>query len=237
MAENKKYDVGILGVWMGCNYGSVMTYYALNQAIKALGYSVLMVDKILPANAGRDAEYEMTHSRRFAKEHYDIAPPLKLNELKKLNELCDTFVIGSDQVWNYGISKHSGKSFYLDFADSTKKKIAYATSFGHAVDFAPDNERRIISALMQRFDAISLREGDGVKLCKEVYGVDSTRVLDPVFLVDPEKVYKPLIAKSKRHEKEPFIAAYILDPTPEKKKALLHVSKKLGGIKIINMLL
>ena len=236
MAENKKYDVGILGVWMGCNYGSIMTYYALNQAIKALGYSVLMVDKILPANKGKDAEYEMTHSRRFAKEHYDIAPPLRLSEMNRLNELCDTFVIGSDQVWNYGISKHSGRSFYLDFADSTKKKIAYATSFGHAVDFAPENERRILSALMQRFDAISLREGDGVKLCNEVYGVEATRVLDPVFLVDPEKVYKPLIAKSKKHEDEPFIAAYILDPTPEKKKALQHASKKLGGIKIINLL-
>lgn len=236
MAEKKKYDVGILGVWMGCNYGSIMTYYALNQAIKALGYSVLMVDKLLPANAGRDAEHGMTHSRRFAKEHYDIAPALKLSEMRKLNELCDTFVIGSDQVWNYGISKHSGKSFYLDFADDTKKKIAYATSFGHAVDFAPDNERRIISALMQRFDSISMREGDGVKICKEVYGADSTRVLDPVFLVDPEKVYKPLAAKSKHHEDEPFIAAYILDPTPEKREALLHVSKKLGGIKIINLL-
>lgn len=236
MADNKKYDVGILGVWMGCNYGSIMTYYALNQMIESMGYSVLMIDKIRNERIGRDVELEMTHSRRFAKEHYNISPSLTLSEYTKLNDHCDTFIVGSDQVWNYGISKHSGKKFYLDFADDSKRKIAYATSFGHGIDFAPDDERKVISGLMKRFDAISMREDDGVRICRDVYGVDSTQVLDPVFMVDPEKVYKPLIDKSTHHEDEPFIAAYILDPTPEKREALLHVSEKLGGIKIINLL-
>lgn len=236
MADNKKYDVGILGVWMGCNYGSIMTYYALNQTIQSMGYSVLMIDKVLTEKSARDVEYGRTHSRRFAEEHYNISVPLKYNEYGKLNDICDSFVVGSDQLWNYGISKNFGKKFYLDFADDSKRKIAYATSFGHSVDFAPDNERKIISGLMSRFDGISLREDDGVRLCRDVYGVDSVQVLDPVFLPDPEKLYKPLIEKSTMHEDEPFLAAYILDPTPEKKQALLHVSEKLGGIKIINML-
>lgn len=235
MAE-KKYDIGILGVWMGCNYGSIMTYYALNQTVSSLGYSVLMIDKMLPANSNGDIEHKMTHSRRFAYEHYDIAPALKLSDYARLNDMCDGFIIGSDQCWNYGISKSAGKSFYLDFAADDKKKIAYATSFGHGIDFAPDDERVAISKLMKRFDGISLREDDGVTLCRDIYGVNSVQVLDPVFLVDPEKVYKPLIEKSSHKEEEPFIAAYILDPTPEKRAALLHVSEKLGGIKIINLL-
>ena len=236
MTEKKKYDVGILGVWMGCNYGSIMTYYALNRVIGSMGYSVLMVDKMLPASSNGDVEHQMTHSRRFANEHYHIAPALKLADYGKLNELCDAFVIGSDQCWNYGISKSAGKSFYLDFVNDQKKKIAYATSFGHGIDFAPEPERAVISRLMKRFDAISLREDDGVRLCRDVYGVDSVQVLDPVFLVDADQVYKPLAEKSSHREEEPFIAAYILDPTPEKREALLHVSEKLGGIKIINLL-
>lgn len=233
---DKKYDVGVLGVWTGCNYGSIMTYYALNNVIKSLGYSVLMVDKMSTNANQSDVEHKMTHSRRFAEEHYDISPSLKMDEFYKLNDLCDTFILGSDQLWNYGISKNFGKLFYLSFANSEKKKIAYATSFGHSVDFAPDEERTVISSYMKRFDAISLREDDGVKICKDIYGVDSTQVLDPVFLVDPDTVYKPLAEKSTHRETEPFIAAYILDPTPEKKQALLHVSEKLGGIKIINLL-
>lgn len=236
MEKEKKYDVGILGVWTGCNYGSIMTYYALNNVIKSLGYSVLMIDKMLTGSQQSDVEHKMTHSRRFAEEHYDISPTLKKDEFYKLNDMCDTFVLGSDQLWNYGISKNFDKLFYLSFADASKKKIAYATSFGHSIDFAPDDERRIISSYMKRFDAISLREDDGVKICKDIYGVDSTQVLDPVFLVDPDTVYKPLAEKSTHRETEPFIAAYILDPTPEKKQALLHISEKLGGIKVINLL-
>ena len=233
---DKKYDVGILGVWVGCNYGSIMTYYALNQMITSFGYSVIMIDKVLPKNSGSDFEHQMTHSRRFGMEHYNIAPALELKDYKKLNDLCETFVVGSDQVWNYGISKSAGKAFYLDFADDNKKKIAYSVSFGHGIDFAPENERIAISKLMKRFDAIGIREDDGVRIRRDVYGVDALQVLDPVFLPDPEKVYKPLAEKSSHRETEPFIAAYILDPTPEKREALLHLSKKLGGLKIINLL-
>lgn len=129
MEKEKKYDVGILGVWTGCNYGSIMTYYALNNVIKSLGYSVLMIDKMLTGSQQSDVEHKMTHSRRFAEEHYDISPSLKKDEFYKLNDMCDTFVLGSDQLWNYGISKNFDKLFYLSFADASKKKIAYATSF------------------------------------------------------------------------------------------------------------
>ena len=54
--------------------------------------------------------------------------------------------------------------------------------------------------------------------------------------MDSDEVYKPLIEKSQRNENERFMAAYILDPSPEKRDALLHISEKLGGIKIINLL-
>ena len=37
----KKYDVGILGVWFGCNYGSIATYYSLYYAIKNMGKIIL----------------------------------------------------------------------------------------------------------------------------------------------------------------------------------------------------
>ena len=233
---DKKYDIGIMGVWPGCNYGSIMTYYALNNVVKSLGYSVLMIDKPLPPPGKKDIELSETHSRRFAKEHYDIAPIYELENFKKYNDLCDTFLLGSDQLWNYGISKHFGKAFYFDFVNDDKGKIAYATSFGHKIDFAPDSERKIISSYMKRFDAISVREHDGVTICKDVYGVNAEQVIDPVFMVDPEKIYRPLIEKSTHKETEPFIAAYILDPTPEKREALLHISKKFGGMKIINLL-
>lgn len=233
--ENKKehYDVGIFGVWSGCNYGSVATYYALNRVISSMGKNVLMIDK--PLLSDNDPEIKETHARRFGREHYHISKQYRLEQMHLLNRICDTFVIGSDQVWNYGISKNFGKAFYLDFAEEEKKKIAYAVSFGHGTDFAPYDERKIIAEYMSCFDGIGTREADGVRLCRDYYGIKAEQVIDPVFLADPE-IYDALIEKSAYKETEPFIAAYILDPSPEKTEAILHLQKEFGGIKVINLL-
>ena len=50
-----KYDIGIMGFWYGCNYGSILTYFALNSCLKDMGKSVLMIDK--PVIIKGDAEY------------------------------------------------------------------------------------------------------------------------------------------------------------------------------------
>lgn len=235
----KKYDIGVLGVWSGCNYGSIMTYYALNRLIEGMGKSVLMIDKPI-LRQENDVERTETHSRRFANEHYHISPAYRIPDFKNYNDMCEGFLLGSDQLWNYGISRNFGKAFYLDFAEPQKRRIAYATSFGHEIDFAPPEERKIITKYMRDFNAISLREDDGVRLCNEVYGVEAQQVLDPVFMVDRKEVYDPLIQKSvhfkPENEEEPFICAYILDPTPEKREALLKLSEKMGGMKIICLL-
>jgi len=234
MENNKEhYDVGIFGVWSGCNYGSVATYYALNQVVSAMGKSVLMIDK--PLLSDNDPEIKENHARRFAREHYNISRQYRLDQMHLLNQNCDTFMIGSDQVWNYGISKNFGKAFYLDFAEEEKKKIAYAVSFGHGTDFAPYDERKIIAEYMSYFDGIGTREADGVRLCRDCYGIKAEQVIDPVFLADP-KIYDSLIEKSSKRETEPFIVAYILDPSPEKTEAILHLQKEFGGIKVINLL-
>lgn len=232
---DKHYDIGIFGLWFGCNYGSIATYYALNQTLKNLGKSVLMIDK--PRAKEADVEHDTTHSRRFALEHYDISPCYTKGDFYKLNDLCDGFVIGSDQVWNYGISSHAGYLYYLDFAGDDKLKIAYAASLGHSVDFAPENERAVISRYLARFDGISVRESSGVDLLRECYGINSVQVLDPVFLAD-HKVWDDLIAKSDKKDlaNEKYLVTYILDPTEEKRNAILHIAKQLGNLKVINIL-
>ena len=67
-----------------------------------------------------------SHSLRFAEKHYDITPLYNLNEMFKLNRMCDKFVLGSDQMWNYGLSKPYRQSYYFDFVEDEKKAISYA---------------------------------------------------------------------------------------------------------------
>lgn len=219
-----KYDVGIYGVWFGTNYGSVATYYALHQIVRSFGLSVLMIDK---PGSGIDVETADSHARRFSKAHYHISDRYPLRDIKRLNQKVDTFIIGSDQVWNRGISKNFGYSFYFDFADPDKKKIAFAASFGHDRDFCNANDRVTISNYMSKFDGISLRETSGVEICRDVYGIDSVRVLDPVFVAE-RKEFDALADQAKKKRDGKYMLAYILDPTPEKREAVVHLSEKLG---------
>lgn len=226
------YDVGILGVWFGCNYGSIATYYALEQTIESLGYRVLMVHQ--PRLKPDDGRMKGRHSIRFAREHYQISKSYHVSEIGELNQMCDTFVLGSDQIWNYGVTKIFGHSYFLDFADDTKKKIAYATSFGSGTFRAPREFTRKAVRCMRRMDAVSVREAEGVDVCRKTFGVQATHVLDPVLMCEPQ-VLGNLTKESHREETEPFIATYILDPTPGKREALLYVAEKKGK-RLVNML-
>lgn len=231
-ASEKKYDVGIMGVWFGCNYGSLMTYYSLYRLIQSFGLSVLMIDK--PKLMENDPELGDNHARRFSLHHYrDIAPSMPIWALKDLNKQCDSFVLGSDQVWNYGISSNFGRSFFFDFVEEEKKKIAYAASFGHETFFAPVVEIGTTKGLLERFDGISLREADGVRIVNETFGLKAEQVLDPVFAVHPG-IFDEIAAESKRKKEKDYIATYILDPTPEKREAILFASRVLNK-KVINM--
>ncbi|WP_075292768.1 polysaccharide pyruvyl transferase family protein [Pararhizobium arenae] len=227
MADQKqeKFDVGVVGVGVGANYGSVLTYYSLYKTIESFGKKVLMVSKI--GAKASDPEIQNTHAIRFAREHYNLSKLYSQKTVKELNKIADTFVIGSDQVWNYGISQHFAKAFYLDFAGDDKRKLSYAASFGHAKDLAPAEEVPKISALMKRFNAISVREDVGVDIARDTYGVPAKQVAEPIFLTGTEK-YRELAARSTLDVSEPYLLAYILDPTPEKKAAIEHVAKKLG---------
>lgn len=232
-AVKRKFDVAIMGVWSGCNYGSIMTYYALCRLVESFGLSVLMIDK--PKLSNNDPELKENHSRRFARENYkEISQSYPLRELKRLNAHVDTFLIGSDQVWNYGISRNFGRSYFFDFVDDDKKKIAYAASFGHDGFFASRQEKQTTANLLKRFDAISVRESKGVSICRDTFQVKATQVLDPVFAADPA-IFDEIAARSSADEKEEYVVSYILDPTPEKREALQYVAEKYN-CKLINML-
>ncbi|MDY2627561.1 MAG: polysaccharide pyruvyl transferase family protein [Lachnospiraceae bacterium] len=232
-AVKRKFDVAIMGVWSGCNYGSIMTYYGLCRLVESFGLSVLMIDK--PRLNNSDPELMETHSRRFARENYkEISRSYSLRELRSLNAYVDTFIIGSDQVWNYGISRNFGRSYFFDFVDDDKKKIAYASSFGHDGFFASKAEKETTAHLLNRFDAISVRESRGVSICRDTFHVKAVQVLDPVFAADPA-IYDEIASRSSVHEEETYVVSYILDPTPEKREALQYVADHYN-CKLINML-
>lgn len=229
------YDICLVGCWWGANYGSCLNGYAVYKILKSFGLSVLMLNK---HNAqSNDWEIVNTHNAKFIKKFYpenEVSPIIPFNELYKLNYYCDTFLAGSDQIWNYGINRIFDMAFMLNFVDNSKKKISFGTSFGHGTDGTPKAQLPYLQELLKRFDSISLREESGVEICKNIYGVDATQVLEPVFCLDASE-YRELSKLSNISESEPYILTYILDPTPEKRQAIEYYSK-ISGRKVINVL-
>lgn len=234
--EQGKYDVAVVGVWYGWNYGSLMTYYSIYNFLTKNGYLTLMVDK--PILHENDIELDPNfHSRKFCIKHYRdrMSHPRPPKHMWELNRYADTFLLGSDQVLHYNLMSYTQNTHCLNFVEDSKKKIAFSSSFGHEKDSNKPEERGEIGRLLRRFDYIGLREESGVDIMKKNYGVNNaTTVMDAIFLSEPD-LYKKIAAESNKNETEPFIATYILDPNSEIKKALLHISEKLN-CKLINLL-
>lgn len=229
------YDVGVVGCWWGANYGSVLNGYAVYKTLKSLGLSVLMIHK---HNAlENDWEIFNTHSEKFVKTFYpedEVSPIIPFDKLKELNSKCDMFLTGSDQIWNYGINKTFDFVFMLNFADDSKKKISFGTSFGHSKDGTPADQLPKIRNLIRRYDAVSLREKSGVDICRDVYGINAQEVVEPVFCMTRQE-YIEIAEKSELNIETPYIVTYILDPTPAKREAIQYY-EKISGMKAINVL-
>ncbi len=223
-ALNRKYDIGVVGLWYGRNYGSMITYYALNYVLTGMGLSVLMIKNINKPQ--KRPGTIRSHVEMVSDEFYHVSQQYTKETLPEVNAHCDAFLLGSDQLWNIHLSRDQGQTFFLGFADDSKKKIAYATSAGGSYKGNPE-ERNISAHHLQRFDHISVRDEMSEKICKEEFGVDSVRTCDPTLLCGKE-VYQELAKKSQRHEEGAYILAYVLNPSPEFGELLENLGKETG---------
>lgn len=228
----KHYDVAIMGFWYGANYGSLLNGYAMYYTIKSFGKEVLMIQK--PGAAENDFEITQGHNTDFVKKYYDpedISPALPYSRLGELNDICDCFCAGSDQIWNYPIS-FSGMMF-MPFATDDKKLISFSTSFGNGKPRVSAEENEKVNKFLHRYSAISVREQFDVDLLRDNYAIKGDLVFEPVFCID-RNVYDDLAANSDFNETEPYLLTYILDPSPKKWEAIQSYAQKLG-LKIINI--
>ncbi len=222
--ENKHFDVGVVGWWYNDNYGGTLTYYALNRLIQSMGYSVLMIER--PTG---DPNYKPNYStipRRFAKKYYNISKNYHPNKLGILNNMCNAFVSGSDQLFSPYLWEYSGPPYYLDFTAPDKNTISYASSFGNSYS-ASEKFKMTISYYLRRFNALSVREDYGVDIMRDVFGLNVKKVLDPVFVCDP-KEYDKLIARSSADTSGKYFTSFILDPDEGKRNAIQNAKKQLG---------
>lgn len=228
MAEKDRYDIGIVSNYCAGNFGGSMTQYALYHVLEDMGYSCLMIERPLDAPSGKfkDVIEQIYLEAPYPK--YALAPLYKSKKaMRQLNERCDAFVVGSDQLFQYSLFNLMGQFATLDWVADNKQKIAYAASFGHGRIWGDRNIHSEMAYFIRKFDSFSVREESGVKIAKENYGTDAALVIDPVFLCD-KKHYYALAKKSTRQLPERYIGGYILDPSKEKGDIFRYAMDKLN---------
>jgi len=233
MSDWKTYDVAILGWWYGENYGSILTYYGLTRAIESLDRSVLMVHETLGYNGYRVSWPDDILSMEFARRvGYAHTEQMHYSELPRLNDVARTFVVGSDQLWNPLIGRVHGDLF-LDFVGPQNDRVAYGTSFGNrGTDMFEPPFIAKHAANLQQFKAISVREGYAIGTARDTFGVKASLVVDPVFLITKEH-YEDLASKATTTPAGEYMAAFFLDPTPDKTAVAQAIADKMGFEKIL----
>lgn len=186
--------------------------------IKRFGVKVLGDESIIFLDVDKQVNFLNSSSenqKRFIEKNIkkiDFYSSLTSEFETKYN--FDLYIVGSDQVWRPSFSPYL-KNFFLDFLkDSQKNKIAYAASFG--IDRWNENEKMTgeIKKLLKKFDAISVREDFGKKICEDYFGVTAEQVFDPTLLINKDK-YIELASDFAKPEAN-NLCAYLLDNDKEK---------------------
>ena len=138
---------------------------------------------------------------------------------------CDYFIAGSDQVWNPLIhNNENDKGYFLQFAPTESKRIAYAPSFG--IKFYPEELKGTLSAYLSDFDAISVREREGADIVMNATGTTPPVVLDPTLMADPS-VYNE-VSGCDFNLPEHYILCYRFGKMSYSAKIIKKISKELG---------
>lgn len=143
----------------------------------------------------------------------------------------EAIVVGSDQIWRKPYILNNFKCIdeaYLRFTQNWNvKRIAYAPSFGvDEWEYTSDETERM-KFLLQKFDAISVRELSGVDLCKDHLGFEVQQVLDPTMLLTAED-YMSLLKNTAKSKGS--LLCYVLDMTEEKQIQIDTIAKESGLI-------
>ena len=203
--------VAILTTHRANNFGAVLQAYSLVMACRELGADAELLDWRHPdferafhrgwkmhRNPIPAIKYLWWHWTRetSARRAFDdfrrkipmSRPICSRAALESMGAAYDSYVVGSDQVWNPRLSAWDAtkfdRSLLLDFVRD-KPKNAYAASIG-VKEITPETIVPEFKSAWQSFDHISMREEAGAEFVEKTIGKKVPTVLDPVLLHDAD---------------------------------------------------
>lgn len=211
-----------------------LSYSALNYAAhfclwlaqyhlkRILGY------KVEKPISQRNYKYDSAGMAGFIQKHIKCTPPLIKHYTKEITDLkLEALVVGSDQVWRPGYNADMMGFQFLGFSKGLDIiRLSYAASFGTDKWEFTDDETTQAADLLRKFDAVSVREMDAVRMCKEHLGVEATWVVDPTMLLNWHDYLQ--LCKDVTPKKDKYVFAYILDDEDGKRTKVKTAASSLG---------
>lgn len=246
---------GIITFHSAHNYGAMLQVYALQSKIEnseIINFRNKDIDndyKIFKVHSGKNILkiaksvissvcYYKKNKERYNKFNNFFNNNLKLSaeyrnekELKENPPQYDVYITGSDQVWNYTITKGLKDSYTLNFGDKKIKRISYAASLGKAS--IPNELVDEYKNKISKIDYISVREQAGKNALKEA-GIEKNIevVLDPTLLLTKEE-WDEEIGNKENQVGEKYILAYVVEDNEEYYKIVNDLSRKTG-LKVVH---
>lgn len=243
--------IALITIYHVPNYGSVLQAYAIQTLLERLGHSCDIIKYRYP----NEYHYSMGYPKpRFknqirAKIYYllgrnasarkrknlDLFRARHLNFTKEYTHLSklnrgkwskyDIFAVGSDQVWKSKYT-YGDTAFLLSFVPNNKKRISIASSFASST--IPENMRARYKKHLAKFDAISVRENNGIDIIEKELELDTkaTVILDPTLLLSKEE-WLQTIPRSNFKKKKKYILLYMLTYAFEPRPYIFDVLKYL----------
>lgn len=246
--------VGLI-TYYGNNYGGCLQAYAIQQTIKKLGYNPQILQVYTPLTGTKfnkwvailrvlknpiaflrrrkyikeDSRNEVFRSKAFDRYRstyltFDESFILSQNNMSGAVNY-DTFVCGSDQIWNpilYGVHP----IWTMKFAPKGSKKIAYAPSLG--ISDIPEQYIATFKENLKDYAYISCREQEGANSLSKILGRNIDVVLDPTLLLSPDQWHEFAIPVSVN---KPYIFCYLFGSYPY----IAEVKKRVKDYYGINM--
>lgn len=245
--------IGILTLPLHTNYGGILQAYALQMVLERMGHEVVILDKpfrlyfklrskeirrrLWKKCRGKwndrifREEYAYSvvsqHTRPFIRKYLHVKEVSDFSKLKQKG--IEAIVVGSDQVWRAIWQPHI-EHMFLSFAQEWNIcRVSYAASFGTENWEYNEMQTELCGKLLRQFDAVSVREDSGVRLCREHFGVEAQHVLDPTMLLNREE-YMQLSRRAGTPKSKGTLLCYMLDGTEDKQRLIQRIADQKGLI-------
>ena len=178
---------------------------------------------------GKNVAIRNKKYKEFRKEFNLSRSTNTYNDLTRLaNEKYTDILLGSDQLW---LPVNVVADYYtLNWVPESINKISFSTSFG--VSIIPNKYKGLYKKFLKKINYLSVREDTGVKIIKNIAGLDAKQVCDPTVLLTKEEWEE--VAIKDRIIKDKYILCYFLGNNIEHRKFAERLKDKTG-YKIVSL--